>query len=193
MAAGYSFPGASLVPSYLWTEDTAVGEATLLSTLMKKAFQMAGESVPLGFDMIEIRPTLAKLPTGPVTGLEPLFTSVRPSKAFHVGAIELFGPERINHEHEELLPSCLIVKHGFLGIGSDGAGTIFGFCVEDRRVYLIPHEYVSEDSVYAKPWNKLEATPSNIKSISEESWDSLDKLFDWAIAELMKMDSENQA
>ena len=98
-------------------------EATLLSKLLQKAFQMAGESVPLGFDVSTIQPTLAKLPAGPATGLEPLFKSVWPSEAFHLGRIELFGPERINYEHKELLPSCLIVKHGFLGIGSDGART----------------------------------------------------------------------
>ena len=102
-----------------------VDEATLLLKLMQKAFQMAGESVPLGFDISEIQPTLAMLPAGPTTGLEQLFTSVWPSEAFHAGQIELFGPKRINYEHEKLLPSCLIVNHGFLGIGSDGAGTIF--------------------------------------------------------------------
>lgn len=169
-----------------------MAEATLLSTLLQKAFQMAGESVPLGFDVGTIQPTLAKLPAGPITGLEPLFTSVWPSEAFHLGRIELFGPERINYEHKELLPSCLIVNHGFLGIGSDGAGTIFSYCVEDRMVYLVPHEYVAEDAVYGKPWEKMEVTPANIKAISEETWDSLDKLFEWALAELLKMESENQ-
>jgi len=104
---------------------TLVDEKTVLSKLLQKAFQMAGESVPLGFDVAAIQPTLAQLPAGPTTGLEPLFKSVWPSEAFHLGRIELFGPERINYEHKELLPSCLIVKHGFLGIGSDGAGTIF--------------------------------------------------------------------
>jgi hypothetical protein len=167
-----------------------VDDETLLAKLLQKAFQMAGESVPLGFDVIAIQPTLAKLPAGPVTGLEPLFCSVWPSEAFHLGAIELFGPERINYEHKELLPSCVIVNHGFLGIGSDGAGTMFGYCVEDQRVYLIPHEYVAEDAVYAKPWKKMEVTPANIKAISEESWDSLGKLSEWALVELVKMESE---
>jgi hypothetical protein len=165
-------------------------ESILLSRLLQKAFQMAGESVPLGFDVSKIQPTLVKLPAGPVTGLEPLFGSVWPSEAFHLGRIELFGPERINYEHEELLPSCLIVKHGFLGIGSDGAGTIFSYCVEDRKVYLIPHEYVAEDAVYGKPWEKMDVTPTNIKAISEQSWDSIGRLFDWALAELLKIENE---
>jgi hypothetical protein len=169
-----------------------VDEATILSKLLQKAFQMAGESVSLGFDVSMIQPTLAMLPAGPITGLEPLFGSVWPSEAFHLGRIELFGPERINYEHKELLPSCLIVKHGFFGIGGDGAGTIFSYCVEDRKVYLIPHEYVAEDAVYAKPWKKMEVTPANIKAISEESWDSVVRLFEWALAELLKMENEIQ-
>jgi len=122
--------------------------------------------------------------------LEQLFASVWPSEVFHLGRIELFGPERINYEHKELLPSCLIVKHGFLGIGSDGAGTIFGYCPEDGRVYLIPHEYVAEDAVYAKPWVEMQVTPANIKAISEESWDSIGKLFEWALAELEMLENE---
>jgi hypothetical protein len=169
-----------------------VNETTLLTKLLQKAFQMAGESVPLGFDVGAIQPTLAKLPAGHVTGLEHLFRSAWPSEAFHLGRIELFGPERINYEHKELLPSCLIVKHGFLGIGSDGAGTIFSYCVEDRKVYLVPHEYVAEDAVYAKPWNKMEVTPANIKAISKESWDSIGKLFEWALSELLKIERESQ-
>jgi hypothetical protein len=167
-------------------------DAGLLSKLLQKAFQMAGEGVPLGFDVSAIQPTLALLPAGPTTGLEPLFKTVWPSEAFHLGRIELFGPELINYEHKELLPSCLIVNHGFLGIGSDGAGRIFGYCLEDRRVYLVPHEYVAEDAVYAKPWNKMEVTPANIKAISEESWDSIGRLFEWAYAELLKIESESQ-
>src|SRR5262249_7396969 len=124
-----------------------VHDSALLSKLLQTAFQMAGESVPLGFEVSKIQNTLAKLPAGPMTGLEPLFGLVWPSEAFHVGRIELFGPDRINYEHEELLPSCLIVKHGFLGIGSDGAGSIFSYCVEDRKVYLIASEYVADDAV----------------------------------------------
>lgn len=157
--------------------------AFLLTSLLRKAFLMAGESVPLGFDIRAIQPTLAKLPGGPVTGLEPLFASVWPSDSFLVGRIELFGPERINYEHAELIPSCLVIKYGFLGIGSDGAGTIFSYCVDDRKVYLIPPEYVSEDAVYARPWIKLDPTAENVKVISEHTWDSLDSLFEWALSD----------
>jgi hypothetical protein len=164
--------------------------ALLLSNLLQRAFQMSGESVPLGFDVSRIRPTLAMLPGGLVTGLEALFVSVWPSDSFHLGSIELFGPDRINYEHEELLPSCLIVKHGFLGIGSDGAGSIYSYCVEDKRIYLIPHEYVSEDAVYTEPWERLDPSDANIKAISERSWDSLAALFDWALAELQGIESE---
>ncbi len=102
------------------------------------------------------------------------------------------GPDRIIEEHESLLPGCLIVKHGFLCIGSDGGGTMYGFCVGDQKVYLIPHEYVSEDAVYAKPWKQLEVTAENIKCISEQTWDSLTSLFQWALIELNKMDDENK-
>jgi hypothetical protein len=162
-----------------------------LSSLLQKAFQLAGESIPLGFDVGKIQPTLAKLPGGPLTGLESLFASVWPSDSFHVGRIELFGPDRINHEHAELLPSCLVIEYGFLGIGSDGAGTIFSYCVDDKKVYLIPHEYVSADSVYAKPWVKLEVSTVNIKAISERTWDSLAALFDWALQELHIIEAES--
>src|SRR3954467_15022983 len=88
-----------------------VNESALLTSLLRKSFQMAGEEVPLGFDVGMLQPTLVKLPAGPVTGLEPLFASVWPSDSFHVGRLELFGPGRINHEHEELLPSCLVIQH----------------------------------------------------------------------------------
>lgn len=167
-----------------------MNESAPLTNLLRKAFQMAGESVPLGINVSSIQPTLAKLPSGPVTGLEPLFASVWPSDSFQVGRIELFGPDRINYEHAELLPSCLVIKYGFLGIGSDGAGTIFSYCVADKKVYLVPHEYVSEDAVYAKPWTKLEPSAENIKAISEQSWDSLGSLFEWALAELQVIEAE---
>jgi hypothetical protein len=161
-----------------------VNESASLANLLQKAFQMAGESVPLGFDVSKIQPTLAKLPGERVTGLESLFASVWPCDSFHLGRIELFGPERINYEHAELLPSCLIIKYGFLGIGSDGAGTIFSYCVGDKKVYLVPHEYLSEDAVYAQPWTRLEPSAENIKAISERTWAALGLLFEWALAEL---------
>ena len=167
-----------------------MNESALLTALLRKAFQMAGESVPLGFDVVEIQSTLAKLPGGRVTGLEQLFASVWPSDSFHLGRIELFGPERINYEHAELLPSCLVIQYGFLGIGSDGAGTISSYCVDDKRVYLVPHEYVSEDAVYARPWTKLEPSAENIKAISERTWDSLGALFESALAELHAIEAE---
>lgn len=165
--------------------------STLLSCLMQMAFRMSGESIPLGFDISRIQPTLAKLPRGPATGLESLFTSGWPSDSFHVGRIELFGPEQINYEHAELLPSCLVVNHGFLGIASDGAGTIYCYCVDDQRVYLIPHEYVTDDAVYAHPWTRLEVSATNIKSIAEQTWGSLASLFEWALAELQGAESQN--
>jgi hypothetical protein len=37
----------------------------------------------------------------------------------------------------------------------------------------------------------MAVTAANIKAISEESWDSLSKLFEWALAELLKMEREN--
>lgn len=161
-----------------------------LSMLLQKAFRLAGQSVPLGFDVSKLQPSLAKLPGGPMTGLEPLFESGWPSESFGLGRIELFGPDRMNEEHEGLLPSYLIVRHGFLAIGGDGAGTIFSYCVDDKRAYLIPHEYFSDDGVYAEPWKKMEVNSDNIKAISERSWDSLEALFDWAIAGLQVIESE---
>ena len=71
-----------------------MNESASLTNLMQKAFQMAGESVPLGFDVGRIQPTLAKLPGKPVTGLESLFATVWLCDSFHLGRIELFGPER---------------------------------------------------------------------------------------------------
>jgi hypothetical protein len=170
-----------------------MNESASLTKLLQKAFQMAGESVLLGFDVGRIQPTLAKLPGGTVTGLEPLFASVWPSDSFHLGRIELFGPERINYEHAELLPSCLVIKYGFLGIGSDGAGTIFSYCVDDKKVYLVPHEYVSGDAVYARPWTRLEPSAENIKAISEQTWDTLGLLFEWALAELHVIEAEGSS
>lgn len=167
-----------------------MNESVTLTSLLRKAFQISGESVPLGFDVATIQPTLAKLPDGPVTRLEPLFVSAWPSDSFHVGRIELFGPERINYEHAELLPCCLVIKYGFLGIGSDGAGTIFSYCVADTKVYLVPHEYVSEDAVYVRPWTKLEPSAENIKAISDRTWNSLGSLFEWALLELYVIETE---
>lgn len=164
-------------------------EAAILSKLLKKAFEMSGESSPLGFDAKAIEPTLAKLPAGPTTGLEPLFASVWPSQGFQVGRIDLFSPERINNEHDELLPGCLIVERGFLGVGSGGSGAIFSYCIEDRKVYLITADDVTDDAVIAQPYKKLAPTPENIKAIAEESWASLGELFEWAYAELLKIES----
>jgi hypothetical protein len=169
-----------------------VRESELLSALLRKGFQMSGENVPLGFDSRRIAQTLAKLPRGLGSTLEALFATSWPSDSFFLGRIELLGPDRINQEHDALLPGCLIVNFGFLCIGSDGAGTLFSYCVDDGKVYLIPHEYVSEDAVYARPWNKLEVSAENIKAIAEQSWDSLGALFEWALAGLNQMDAETE-
>ena len=163
-----------------------------LAVLLEKAFQMAGERAELGFDLGRIAKTVAKLPNGLDESLQSLFKTSWPAESYFLGAIELLGPERINDEHESLLPGCLIIKHGFLCIGSDGGGTMYGYCVGDQKVYLIPHEYVSEDAVYAKPWEQLDVTSENIKAISEQTWDSLTSLFEWSLVELNKMDDENK-
>jgi hypothetical protein len=167
-----------------------MGEAGALDKLVRKAFAMSGQSVPLGFAVERIAPAVSQLPGGLDERLRSLFASVWPSDSFHVGRIELFGPERIHKEHDDLLPGCLVVRHGFLGIGSDGAGTIFCYRPADGRVYLIPHEYVSEEAVYARPWTKLEANAENIAAIADESWDSLAALFEWAFAELLVIESQ---
>jgi hypothetical protein len=116
-----------------------MNESALLSTHLLRAFQMSGESVPIGFDSSKIAPSLEKLPRRAGVS-EDLFTTSWPSESFDVGRIELFGPDRINEEHDALLPACGIVKVGFLCIGSDSGGTLFSYCVDDGKVYLIPHE-----------------------------------------------------
>ena len=108
----------------------------LLSTLMKRAFALAQESVSLGFDVARIQTTLSKLPGGNKTGLEALFASVWPAESFHTGTVEVFGPDRINQEHDELLPGCVAIQHGFLGIGGNG-GNLFSYCIADRQVYYL--------------------------------------------------------
>lgn len=102
----------------------------LLSTLMKRAFAMAKESVPLGFDVARIEPTLKKLPGGSTTGLEALFVSLWPAESFHTGTVEMFGPDRINQEHDDLMPGCVAIRNGFLGIGGNG-GNLFSYCIAD--------------------------------------------------------------
>lgn len=164
-------------------------EAELLSTLTQRAFALANESVPLGFDVGLIGPTLDKLPGGKVTGLESLFMSHWPAESFHTGTVELFGPDRINQEHDGLLPGCVAIQHGFLGIGGNG-GNLFSYCIADRRVYFLEHEYISEDAVYARPWKRMDISPENIKAAAApESWDSLTTFFEWAISELVLLEA----
>jgi|GEM_PF-3007668 len=161
----------------------------LLSTLMGRAFALAKESVPLGFDVARIEPTLKLLPGGKTTGLEALFVSVWPADSFHTGTVEVFGPDRIDQEHANLLPGCVAIRHGFLGIGGNG-GNLFSYCSADRRVYFLEHEYFSEDAVYARPWERLDLSPDNIKAAAApESWDSLASFFAWAISELAKLEA----
>lgn len=163
-----------------------------LEVLVTKGFKIAGESVPLGFDTARIAPTLAKLPGGTAKELEPLFKTSWPSDSFSLGVIELLGPARINEEHETLLPGSLIVKYGFVCIGSDHGGMMYSYCVDDGRVYLVPHEYVAEDAVYTEKWDKLEPSQASIKLISEQSWDSMGALFEWSAAELAKIEAERE-
>lgn len=168
---------------------TSNNESDLLSTLTQRAFALAKESVPLGFDVGLIAPTLNKLPSGNVTGLESLFTSVWPAESFNTGTVELFGPDRINQEHDTLMPGCVAIQHGFLGIGGNG-GNLFSYCIADRRVYFLESDYFSEDAVYARPWRRLDISSENIKAAAApESWDSLGLFFDWAISELAKLEA----
>lgn len=165
----------------------------LLSTLMKRAFAMAKESVPLGFDVARIEPTLNKLPGGAATGLEPLFVSLWPAESFHTGTVELFGPDRINQEHDGLLPGCVAIQHGFFGIGGNG-GNLFSYCIADKRVYFLESDFFSEDAVYARPWKRMDISPENIKAAAApESWDSLASFFDWAISELAKLEAGEES
>lgn len=167
---------------------TPNNESELLATLTRRAFALAKESVPLGFDIGLIAPTLNKLPGGKVTELESLFTSVWPAESFNTGTVELFGPDRINQEHDALMPGCVAIQHGFLGIGGNG-GNLFSYCISDRRVYFLESDYFSEDAVYARPWRRMDISPENIKAAAApESWDSLASFFDWAIIELAKLE-----
>jgi hypothetical protein len=167
-------------------------ESELLSTLTQRAFALANESVPLGFDIARIEPTLNKLPGGKVTGLEPLFISLWPAESFHTGTVELYGPDRINQEHDGLLPGSVAIRHGFLGIGGNG-GNLFNYCIADKRVYFLESDYFSEDAVYARPWQRMDVSPENIKkAAAPESWDSLAAFFKWAISELRKLEAGDQ-
>jgi hypothetical protein len=162
-------------------------QTSSLAALLEKGFETAGERVAVGFDPSRIRPTLSKLPASPGDDLLSLFTTTWPVESFFLGAIELLGPDRINEEPDVLLPGCLIVKFGFLCFGSDGGGGMYSYCLNNRKVYLIPHEYVAEDAVYAQPWERLDPSEENIKTIAEQSWPSLDALFEWARVELEKI------
>lgn len=164
---------------------------TKLAQLTKLGFQMAGESVPLGFDVSRISATTSKLPKGIDEDLQKLFAESWPSD-FFLGSIELIGPDRINEEHEGLYPGLTIIRHGFICIGSDGAGTMFSYCVGDRRVYLLPNENFSDDGLQSNKWVKIETTPENIKSVAVQSWDSLDALFDWALVELRELEKNQK-
>ena len=162
-----------------------------LRQLAETAFAIAGESVPLGFDPAQIASTISRLPSGISAELRALFTENWPSD-FFLGSIEIIGPNRITTEHEELYPGLAIIPHGFICIGSDGAGTMYSHCQSDGRVYLLPNENFSDDGLHSNSWDKLEMTPDNIKSVAISSWDSLEALFDWAIDELEKLRQEQQ-
>lgn len=162
-----------------------------LRQLADTAFEMAGESATLGFDPAQIASTIAKLPSGISGELRALFTNDWPSD-FFLGSIEIIGPNRINTEHDELYPGLAVISHGFICIGSDGAGTMFSHCQFDDRVYLLPNENFSDDGLHSDSWDELEMTPDNIKSVAISSWDSLEALFDWAIDELEKLRQEQQ-
>ncbi len=109
------------------------------------------------------------------------------------GTVEMFGPDRINQEHDDLLPGCVSIRHGFLGIGGNG-GNLFSYCIADGRVYFLESDYFSEDAVYARPWKRMDISPENIKAAAApESWDSLTLFFDWAISELAKLEAGDES
>ena len=153
-------------------------------------FAIAGDSVPLGFDVSRISDTLAKLPNGIDDELRTMMAEAWPSD-FFLGAIEIIGPDRINFEHQDLYPGLTVIRHGFICIGSDGAGTMFAYGSADRRVYLLPNENFSDNGLRSRSWDELETTAENIKSVADRSWESLDDLFDWAIVELQKHHDES--
>ncbi len=164
----------------------------LLSTLVKRAFALANGSLPLGFHVARLEPTLNKLPGGSETGLEALFVSLWPAESFHTGTVELFGPDRINQEHDGLLPGCVAIQHGFLGIGGNG-GNLFSYYIANKRIYFLESDYFSEDAVYARPWRRMDISAENIKAAAApESWDSLASFLDWAISELAKLETGDQ-
>jgi hypothetical protein len=164
-------------------------ESELLSSLMTRAFALAKTSLPLGFELERIQPTLAKLPGGPVTGLESLFTSVWPTDSFHTGIVEVFGPERINKEHDDLMPGAVGIEQGFIGIGGNG-DNLFSYCIADRKVYLLECDYIREDAVYGRPWEKMPVTADSIKAIAPDKWESLSLFLEWAIAELAVLEAQ---
>ena len=157
--------------------------------LAEMGFTIAGTSVPLGFDLKRISATLSKMPVEIDEELRCLFVESWPSD-FFLGAIEIIGPERINLEHQELYPGLILVRHGFICIGSDGCGTMYTYCLSDKRVYLFLPDNFSDDGLCSDSWKPLEPTVENIKSVAVESWESLESLFDWAIVELRKCAEE---
>ena len=160
-----------------------------LIELAELGFSMAGESVPLGFDIDRISPTLSKLRNGLDSQLQSLFEKAWPSD-FFLGMIEFIGPDRINSEHAELYPGLTLIQHGFICIGSDGTGTMYSYCPADQRVYLFSPDYFSDNGIVSHSWGKLETNAGNIKTISINAWDSLELLFDWALVELRKLGEE---
>lgn len=163
-----------------------------LKRLLEKGFSMAGDSVPLGFDLSKLEPTTSKLPRPVGTELEQLFKTEWPTESFFLGRIEILDPVRINQEHDgTLLPGALIGDLGFLCIGSDGGGNMYSFSSDDGKVYLIPHEQVFDDYLRDTEGTKLEVTANNVKAIAENSWSSLTELFDWAYSELLEIEKNS--
>ena len=164
-------------------------ENSKLIQLAELGFSLAGESVSLGFDLQRIAPTVAKLPRGLDSQFESLLADSWPSD-FFLGSVEFFGPDRINIEHAELYPGLTVIEHGFFCFGSDGAGTLYTYCVEDGRVYLLPNENFSDDGMVSSDWAPIETSAANIKSVALQSWNSLDAFFDWALVELRRFEQQ---
>ena len=175
-------------------DSAQLNAKTKLKELAQLGFSVSGESVPLGFDVERIANTTSRLPVGLENTLQPLLIEVWPSD-FFLGAVEFFGPDRINAEHDDLYPGLSVISHGFFCFGSDGAGNIYAFCVDDGRVYLLPSENFTDEGMLSSEWKEIETNPASIKGVAVQSWQSIDDFLEWAHVELtaLKHERDNQS
>ena len=156
---------------------------TKLRELAQLGFSISGQSCSPGFDLNRIVNTTCKLPCELDSSLQSLLEETWPSDLY-LGAVQFFGADRFNTEHDELYPGVAVIPHGFFCFGSDGAGSLYAYCVSDKRVYLLPHENFSDAGMVSTEWKDIETNTENIKSVAVQSWGSMDGFLEWAFVQL---------